>query len=509
VSRPRRLMGQVFWKAPACHLPFQASGRPTLPLLPVWVERGGGLRGKSAWKPLRAISRSSIRTPHTPPSPRGEMGVWGDRRGNKRLETPAVPSARSSIRSTTLPLLRRVASAAAQRMRPSSAGPPQATGRNRPCCSANLRAACRSATVRSVTVAQHQMLPRPPHAGPSPAALPVPPVGVFWRERASSQLRRVASAPTPASTLGAAHGGQSDAARRRHRARNPHWVRAPMRRPRPPVLPRFAPDAAGLADRRPGGAQRRGRTRLMRPGSRPQALPLPGGSPALSRIRGLVVERRPLLAQARPSCRQDGPRRAGAGLRSAAPPAGPAGSAGARAGARPVWPRAGRDAACAARAHRTAARRCGGVQRRHERCAASRVVPAGGSASSTPAGDAPCRTRRRCVRIGAVRPMAAMRMATQRRPGMAAGASAQRDVVLALATRDDGASRRARRRPRTAPAAARAAAPATPRDSVSLERTGCWHAAPAARPVITWGCGHGRCPPGPSVACARSVRHPQ
>ena len=40
------LQGEVFGKAPACHLPFPGIRTPNLPLLPVWVERGGGFAGR-------------------------------------------------------------------------------------------------------------------------------------------------------------------------------------------------------------------------------------------------------------------------------------------------------------------------------------------------------------------------------------------------------------------------------------------------------------------------------
>ncbi len=39
--------GWIFWQAPARHLPFQASGRPT-PLLPLWEKRARGMRGNGA-----------------------------------------------------------------------------------------------------------------------------------------------------------------------------------------------------------------------------------------------------------------------------------------------------------------------------------------------------------------------------------------------------------------------------------------------------------------------------
>jgi len=44
------LQGQVCWQAPAYHLPFQASGRPTSPFSQFGRREQGGMRGKSAEK---------------------------------------------------------------------------------------------------------------------------------------------------------------------------------------------------------------------------------------------------------------------------------------------------------------------------------------------------------------------------------------------------------------------------------------------------------------------------
>ena len=66
-ARPGCYPLQDFWEAPACHLPFQASGRPNSPLLPVWG--------------------------------------WGMLTGVDFLASPCVPSAVSGIRTPKLPLL--------------------------------------------------------------------------------------------------------------------------------------------------------------------------------------------------------------------------------------------------------------------------------------------------------------------------------------------------------------------------------------------------------------------
>jgi hypothetical protein len=64
---------QDFWEAPACHLPFQASGRPNSPLLPLWG--WGMLTGVDFLASLCVSSTvSGIRTPKLPSSPRVGLG---------------------------------------------------------------------------------------------------------------------------------------------------------------------------------------------------------------------------------------------------------------------------------------------------------------------------------------------------------------------------------------------------------------------------------------------------
>ena len=53
--------GEVFGEAPACHLPFQASGRPTSPFSPCGRRGQGGMRGKRRGNAAHRASRS--RTP--------------------------------------------------------------------------------------------------------------------------------------------------------------------------------------------------------------------------------------------------------------------------------------------------------------------------------------------------------------------------------------------------------------------------------------------------------------
>ena len=79
-----------FWEAPACHLPFQASGRPT-PLLPLWEKRAGGMRGNGA----RECSTSLISPKNSTLERKEDGGMRGKRRGN---------AANRASRPRTLPL---------------------------------------------------------------------------------------------------------------------------------------------------------------------------------------------------------------------------------------------------------------------------------------------------------------------------------------------------------------------------------------------------------------------
>ena len=51
-ERGRGLQGQVFWEAPARHLPFPGIRTPKLPLLPLWEKGVGGMRGKQDYASL-------------------------------------------------------------------------------------------------------------------------------------------------------------------------------------------------------------------------------------------------------------------------------------------------------------------------------------------------------------------------------------------------------------------------------------------------------------------------
>jgi hypothetical protein len=64
------LQGQVGWQAPACHLPFQAAGRPNTPFCLCGDEGlGKSHRGRFLGKPRRAIFRFRHQDAQTPPSP--------------------------------------------------------------------------------------------------------------------------------------------------------------------------------------------------------------------------------------------------------------------------------------------------------------------------------------------------------------------------------------------------------------------------------------------------------
>ena len=75
-----RFQRQVFWQAPAHHLPFQPSGRPDAPFSPCERKgQGGGSQGRCFGKPLCAISGFRQQDAQTPPSPRVGEGGWGMR----------------------------------------------------------------------------------------------------------------------------------------------------------------------------------------------------------------------------------------------------------------------------------------------------------------------------------------------------------------------------------------------------------------------------------------------
>jgi hypothetical protein len=86
------LQGQVGWQAPACHLPFQAAGRPNTPFC---LCGGEGLRkshrGRFLGKPRRAISRFRQQDAQTPLLPVWEKGARGDE-GTRGMRDTFVPT---------------------------------------------------------------------------------------------------------------------------------------------------------------------------------------------------------------------------------------------------------------------------------------------------------------------------------------------------------------------------------------------------------------------------------
>jgi hypothetical protein len=103
-ERGRGLQGQVFWEAPACHLPFQASGRPNSPFSPGGRKRSGlagaGFLGSSCAP--SPVSRHP--DAQTPPSPLVEERGRG-LRGQVFWEAPARHLPFPGIRTPKLPLL--------------------------------------------------------------------------------------------------------------------------------------------------------------------------------------------------------------------------------------------------------------------------------------------------------------------------------------------------------------------------------------------------------------------
>jgi hypothetical protein len=89
------LQGQIGWQAPACHLSFQAAGRPNAPSS---LCGGEGLeeshRGRFLGKPRRAIFRFGQQDAQTPPSPLVGEGGRGDEgahaHGNARASLPGT-----------------------------------------------------------------------------------------------------------------------------------------------------------------------------------------------------------------------------------------------------------------------------------------------------------------------------------------------------------------------------------------------------------------------------------
>jgi hypothetical protein len=98
------LQEQVFWEAPACHLPFQASGRPNSPFSPGGRKRSG-LAGAGFWGSSCVPSPvSRHQDAQTPPSPLvGERGRG--LRGQVFWEAPARHLPFPGIRTPKLPLL--------------------------------------------------------------------------------------------------------------------------------------------------------------------------------------------------------------------------------------------------------------------------------------------------------------------------------------------------------------------------------------------------------------------
>jgi hypothetical protein len=91
-SGAHALAGQVGWQAPACHLPFQAAGRPNTPFC---LCGGEGLRkshrGRFLGKPRRAISRFRQQDAQTPLLPVWEKGARGDE-GTRGMRDTFVPT---------------------------------------------------------------------------------------------------------------------------------------------------------------------------------------------------------------------------------------------------------------------------------------------------------------------------------------------------------------------------------------------------------------------------------
>ena len=86
------LQGQVGWQAPACHLPFQAAGRPNTPFCLCGDEGlGKSHRGRFLGKPRRAIFRFRHQDAQTPPSPLVGEGGRGDE-GARGMRDTFVPT---------------------------------------------------------------------------------------------------------------------------------------------------------------------------------------------------------------------------------------------------------------------------------------------------------------------------------------------------------------------------------------------------------------------------------
>jgi hypothetical protein len=86
-----RFQRQVFWQAPACHLPFQAAERPDAPFSP--CGRRGMLTGVGFFgKPLHSFSHSGLQDAQTPPSPLVGEGGRGDEGANAHGNVDLPPS---------------------------------------------------------------------------------------------------------------------------------------------------------------------------------------------------------------------------------------------------------------------------------------------------------------------------------------------------------------------------------------------------------------------------------
>jgi hypothetical protein len=100
---PSQAYGAGFLESPCVPSPVSSIRTPHTPPSPRVGDGGWGDEGQKRLEtPCVPSPVSSIRTPHTPPSPRVGDGGWGDE-GQKRLETPCVPSPVSSIRTPHTP----------------------------------------------------------------------------------------------------------------------------------------------------------------------------------------------------------------------------------------------------------------------------------------------------------------------------------------------------------------------------------------------------------------------
>jgi hypothetical protein len=91
--------GEMFWHAPACHLPFQASERPDSPFSPCG-RRGLLTGGDVLASPCVPSPVSGIRTPRLPLLPLWEKGVGGMRgNGARECRTSLISPKHSTLES--------------------------------------------------------------------------------------------------------------------------------------------------------------------------------------------------------------------------------------------------------------------------------------------------------------------------------------------------------------------------------------------------------------------------